>query len=104
MSSRGYYIPGVKMNFLSIDWKEPEQGPTKVESASELKELIVSYVGNKLQPENEDVTVEMIVDVFSKEFPEFVLVLASENWLLGYEQGLEDSESLPVKSLTEEST
>ena len=81
------------MSFLSIDWKEPEQEPTKVESTSELKELIVSYVGNKLQPEDEDVTVEMIVDVFSKEFPEFVLVLARENWLLGYGQGLEDSES-----------
>jgi len=37
---------------------------------SPLKEMFVDYVGNKLQPENGEVTVEMIVNVLSEEFPE----------------------------------
>jgi len=58
-----------------------------------LKELIVEYVGTKLQPENDEVTVEMVVDVFSTDFPEFLLPVAEENYLRGYTQALDDVET-----------
>jgi hypothetical protein len=57
-----------------------------------LKELIVDYVGEKLNPENEEVTVEMILDVFSTDFPEFLLPLAEENFIRGYQLALDDVE------------
>ena len=59
---------------------------------SELKELIVDFVGNKLNPEANEVTVEAIVEVFAKEFPEFLLAVAEENWINGYTQALNDVE------------
>lgn len=57
-----------------------------------IKEILVSYVGEKLNPENGDVTVEHIVEVMSEEFPEFLLLIAEENWIRGYEQALSDVE------------
>jgi|6_EtaG_2_1085325.scaffolds.fasta_scaffold236742_1 hypothetical protein len=60
------------------------------DSDSELKTYIVNYVGNKLQPENEEVTVKMVVETLATEFPEFILALAEENWVRGYEQALVD--------------
>jgi len=38
--------------------------------------------------------VEMIVGVLAEEFPELVYSLAEENWIRGYEQGLEDDKTL----------
>ena len=32
----------------------------------------------------------MIIEVMAEEFPEFVMALAEENWIRGYEQGLDD--------------
>ena len=46
---------------------------------SKLKEIIVDFVGNKMQPENDEVTIEHITEVFTSEFPEFLLVMAEEN-------------------------
>jgi len=57
---------------------------------TELKEWLVNYVGNKLDPENEEVTVEMIVETVAKEFPEFLLLVAEENFIRGYNQALND--------------
>jgi len=62
----------------------------KVPTENELKEIIVNYVGNKTNPDSEDITVEQVIDVFSKEFPEFLLALAEENWVNGYTQALND--------------
>ena len=59
---------------------------------SELKDIIVEFVGNKLQPENEEVTVKHIIEVFAEEFPEFLLSVAEENWISGYTQALNDVE------------
>ena len=56
----------------------------------ELKNLIVEYVGNKLNPQNDDVTLEMAVVTVAEEFPELLLAIAEENYLRGYEQGLND--------------
>ena len=42
----------------------------------------------------EEVTVQMIAEVLAVEFPEFLYPMAEENFLLGYQQGLEDAEKL----------
>ena len=55
-----------------------------------LKELFVDYVGNKLNPENDEVTMGMVIDVLAEEFPEVLLTVAEENYLRGYETALED--------------
>ena len=62
----------------------------EVQTNSELKDLIVNYVGTKKQPENDEVTLQLVLDTFSEEFPEFVLPLAEENFIRGYNQALFD--------------
>ena len=62
----------------------------QVEPEGELKSWLVGYVGNKKSPEDDSVTVEMIIDVVSEEFPEFLMAFAEENWIRGYHQALED--------------
>ncbi len=61
-----------------------------VEQDGLLKETLVNYVGNKVNPDNDEVTIEMVVDILAAEFPELVLALAEENFLRGYEAGLSD--------------
>jgi|TARA_R110002012_G_scaffold303636_1_gene505505 hypothetical protein len=63
-----------------------------VEPQNELKTWLVDYVGNKAAPDSDEVTVENIVDVMSTEFPEFLMAVAEENWVRGYQQALEDVE------------
>jgi len=63
-----------------------------VSKETELKNHLVSYVGTKLDQEN--VTVQMITEVLALEFPEFIYAMAEENYLLGYQQGLDDAEKL----------
>ena len=70
----------------------------EVKKDTELKQWLVGYVGDKLKPEDGSITVEMIVDVMAKEFPEFLLAVAEENFIRGYEQALTDVEAeLPQK-------
>jgi hypothetical protein len=57
---------------------------------SPLKEWIVNYVGETEKPENDEVTVEMVVQTMVREFPEIVLALAEENFIRGYEQAFTD--------------
>jgi len=59
---------------------------------SDLKLWLVDYVGNKTTPESGEVTVGNIVEVMSEEFPEFLMVIAEENWIRGYHQALTDVE------------
>tara|TARA_R110001583_G_scaffold148125_3_gene300099 strand:- start:2892 stop:3170 length:279 start_codon:yes stop_codon:yes gene_type:complete len=58
-----------------------------------MKEWLIDYVGEKENPENNEVTVEMIVGAMVKEFPEFVFALAEENFLRGYEQAFTDMQA-----------
>jgi hypothetical protein len=55
-----------------------------------MKTWLVDYVGEMMNAQNGEVTVEMIVEAMSKEFPDFLLLVAQENWLRGYEQALYD--------------
>ena len=61
-----------------------------VEGDSPLKEYLVEYVGTKL--DNEEVTVNMVAEVLAADFPEFAFAFAEENFLRGYQQGLDDAE------------
>jgi|TARA_R110000787_G_scaffold132260_2_gene244439 hypothetical protein len=71
-----------------------------------MKEWLIEYVGRKFQSEaarfkadtgkefdwDGDVTVEMIVELMAKEFPEFIMALAEENFIRGYKQAFFDIE------------
>ena len=57
-----------------------------------VKNWLVNYVGDQHNPEGQAVTVEMIVATMAKEFPEFLMVVAEENWVRGYHQALVDVE------------
>jgi len=74
----------------------PDEGP--------LKQMLVDYVGSVIQPENGEVTVEMIVQAMASEFPDFLLVVAKENWVRGYQQAMFDIENIEKENaaLTEE--
>lgn len=78
-----------------------------VASEGQLKTWLVDYVGRKYQSElararveteqeiewNGDVTVEMIVETMSHEFPEFLMSVAEENFIRGYRQGVLDTDT-----------
>ena len=83
---------------MKIDFKNnPEDDNSllkeSVEKDTELKEWLVNYVGEKCNPKDESITVEMIVATVAQEFPEFVLAVAEENFFRGYKQAFEDIES-----------
>lgn len=61
-----------------------------VEKDTPLKEWVVDYVGNKLEPEEDEVTLEMIIKVFAEDFPDFLMPIAEENFIRGYQQALTD--------------
>ena len=63
---------------------------------------VVKVFGSaQFEEEKFDVTVEMIAETLATEFPEFMLVIAEENWIRGYKQGLDDAEKLYSKQTTE---
>ena len=63
-----------------------------------LKELVVNYIGERLA-RSEEITVDMAVEVFAAEFPEFLLAVAEENFLRGYEQALVDVAAIENKDV-----
>ncbi len=73
------------------EWDNPELREP-VEKENELKTWLVEYVGEKHNPEDGNVTVQMIVDTLAEDFPEFVMAVAGENFLRGYHQALCDRE------------
>ena len=76
-----------------INEEQAHQNPllamTAEKGESELKDFLVSFVGTKL--DNEEVTVNMIAEVLAAEFPEFAFAFAEENFLRGYQTGLDDA-------------
>lgn len=65
-----------------------------VQPDSELKEYLVEYVGKKF--EQEEVTVNMVAEALAVDFPEFLFAFAEENFLRGYQQGLDDATTLHI--------
>jgi hypothetical protein len=74
-----------------MDTQSPEL-EKEVTTDTELKRLVVNYIGDRLAAE-EDITVDMAVQVFAAEFPEFLLAVAEENFIRGYQQALDDVEA-----------
>jgi len=66
------------------------------ESDGVLKNYLVEYVGTKL--DSEQVTVHMIAEVLASEFPEFLFAIAEENFLRGYQLGLNDARTLTTEA------
>ena len=66
---------------------------------NELKKYLVDYVGTKF--DKEEVTVNMIAETLAHEFPDFVMAFAEENFLRGYQLGLDDAEKV-YRTTTEE--
>ena len=60
-----------------------------VSKENPLKNMLVEYVGTKF--DKEEVTVNMIAETMAHEFPEFVYAFAEENFLRGYQLGLDDA-------------
>ena len=82
------------MDYISEkEFTENQDLKEVVKKEGPLKNLLVEYVGEQQKPADKNVTVEMIVETMAKEFPEFVLVVAEENWIRGYEQALDDVET-----------
>lgn len=75
-----------------INEDENPDAANEVPLDNELKRWFIDYVGKKKQPEDGVVTVAMVVSVFVEEFPEFLMVVAEENWIRGYRQGVADSD------------
>ena len=69
-----------------------------VAAENPLKQMLLEYVGNKFATEEDEgefeVTVQMIVDTLAHEFPEFVMIMAEENWVRGDQQGIDDASRL----------
>jgi len=77
----------------------------EVKKDTPVKEWLVEHVGTIFQTEmdkaNEEnlenpldwdgsVTVEMLIEVMASEFPDFLLAVAEENFIRGYEQAMVD--------------
>lgn len=80
---------------MDIEFKDSVEDANEVldevvKPVNELKTMLVNYVGQKQTPDGDNVTVEMIVDQLANEFPEFVLAVAEENFVRGYQQALTD--------------
>tara|TARA_Y100000310_G_scaffold149396_2_gene148699 strand:- start:6278 stop:6592 length:315 start_codon:yes stop_codon:yes gene_type:complete len=76
-----------------FDYNENPVLKAVVDKSSSFKELVVNYVGEQHKPENDEVTVEMVVTTMLNEFPEFLFAIAEENFIRGYQQALSDVES-----------
>ena len=78
-----------------INAKDIDQNPTLselVDPENDLKNMLVEYVGQNSNSVDNEVTLEMIVEVVAKHFPEFLLAVAEENFIRGYQQALDDVE------------
>ena len=60
-----------------------------VQPDSQLKDMLVEYVATKF--DKEDVTVNMIAETLAHEFPDFMYAMAEENFIRGYQLGLDDA-------------
>ena len=76
-----------------------------VPSDNDLKSFLVNYTGAKLNLEDEEgVTVNMIAEVLAADFPEFTFAFAEENFLRGYEVGLDDAYKTLTRAPEENTT
>jgi|5B_taG_2_1085324.scaffolds.fasta_scaffold293876_2 hypothetical protein len=90
---------------MKVEFEKNDKNPDldkEVENSTELKEILVSYVGSKVSPpDGESVTIADITEVLADEFPEFLMVVAEENFMRGYSQALEDREGVILNPLSD---
>ena len=87
------------------NYLENETLKEEVKKNTTVKEWLVNYVGSEFAAEMEkinssskgepldwdgSVTVEMIIEMMSSEFPEFLMAVAEENFVRGYSQAMAD--------------
>jgi len=72
----------------------PKAQDNNPQNYSDLKRFIVTYCGVKREKQDE-VTMEDVLEVLAEEFPEVILTVAEENWILGYRTALEDRQHMP---------
>ena len=77
-------------NITAKEFEEKSELNKEVEPETPMKEWMINYIGEKHEPEDGSVTVEMIVETMAEEFPEFLLAIAEENWIRGYRQAITD--------------
>ena len=77
-------LDGEKIIVENPDLLQPLSPTTK------MKEWLINHVGEKENPENGEVNVEMIIKVMAEEFPEFLMPIAEENFIRGYQQAMMD--------------
>jgi hypothetical protein len=77
---------------ITPDFENPLLAITAPDGNSELKDYLVNFAGEKFDEEN--VTIHMIAEVIAAEFPEFLFAFAEENFVRGYQVGLEDASKL----------
>jgi hypothetical protein len=94
-----------KMTDYDNSYLENKTLKEEVNKDTPMKEWLVNYVGTEFLAEVErinaekpeeplewdgSVTVEMIVESMSTEFPEFLMAVAEENFVRGYSQAMVD--------------
>jgi len=79
----------------------PFVGISSTSDDSELKDYIINYTGTKLDPEDGKVDINMIAEILADEFPEFTYAFAEENFVRGYELGLDDAAELYTRATEE---
>jgi len=82
---------------MEFDMQNNDTLTQRVDTETPIKKWLVNYVGLEFESRQDtnfdnSVTVEMIVEVMMKQFPEFVLAIAEENFIRGYKQALFDIE------------
>ena len=77
------------VNEKDLDLENPDLEKAAIIDTA-VKQFLVNYTGDKIKPEDEKVTVKMIVETVAEEFPEFLMAVAEENWVRGYHQALHD--------------
>ena len=89
-------------DILSRPTESPLVAVPSKEKESKLKSYLIDYTGDFLEEEN--VTVNMIAEVLAAEFPEFTFAFAEENFIRGYEIGLNDAYNSFTKDATANET
>ena len=76
----------------------------EVDKSTPIKSWLVDYVGSNYEQElsraevnsgekidwDGSVTVEMMIELMIKEFPDFIMAIAEENFIRGYTQAMDD--------------
>lgn len=78
--------------FKEEEWSDTSRTITEYDTTG-LAGLILQYIASRSDSEEGEITFEQALEVFADEFPEFVMLIAEENFMRGYHQGLTDAQA-----------